>query len=43
MPRSSTNWLPAPAGSFNLMVRAYLPKAAALDNTWNPPAVVPES
>jgi len=38
-PTSDSNWLPAPAGSFNLMLRMYWPKQEALDATWQPPAV----
>ncbi|MFB7495953.1 DUF1254 domain-containing protein [Streptomyces sp. NPDC056161] len=34
------NWLPAPAGRFSLYLRAYWPGPAALDGTWQPPAVV---
>jgi hypothetical protein len=35
------NWLPAPkGGDFSLYVRAYWPKAAVLDGSWTPPAVV---
>ena len=37
-----SNWLPAPAGRFILMLRMYWPKEAKpsiLDGTWNPPAV----
>ncbi|MEX5713967.1 DUF1214 domain-containing protein [Parafrankia sp. FMc6] len=33
------NWLPAPDGPFNLMIRAYIPTEAALTNTWHPPAI----
>jgi hypothetical protein len=34
------NWLPSPAnGSFSLTLRAYWPKADALDGTWKPPAL----
>ena len=33
------NWLPAPTGSFNLMLRLYLPKPAALSHEWTPPAL----
>jgi hypothetical protein len=35
-----SNWLPAPAGSFKLWLRAYVPGAAALDGTYLPPPVV---
>jgi hypothetical protein len=33
------NWLPAPAGAFNLTMRLYSPKPDALTGKWNPPAV----
>ncbi len=33
------NWLPAPAGSFNLTMRLYAPKEAVLVGEWNPPPV----
>jgi uncharacterized protein (TIGR03000 family) len=36
------NWLPAPKGEFNLMLRLYWPKEkdpSILDGTWKPPAV----
>lgn len=33
------NWLPAPAGDFNLIMRLYWPQPAALDGKWKPPAV----
>lgn len=35
----TSNWLPAPAGAFNLCARLYSPKAVVLDGTWAPPAV----
>jgi DNA sulfur modification protein DndE len=34
-----SNWLPAPEGKFNLMLRLYWPKESFLDGTWKPPAV----
>ena len=34
-----SNWLPAPAGEFNLTMRIYWPKVAVLDGTWKPPTV----
>lgn len=34
-----SNWLPADAGSFNLMMRMYWPKEAVLDGTWTPPPI----
>ncbi|HJY81816.1 MAG TPA: DUF1214 domain-containing protein [Candidatus Binatia bacterium] len=33
------NWLPAPAGSFKLMLRAYLPGPAVLDGAYHVPPV----
>lgn len=34
-----SNWLPAPAGDFNLTMRLYAPKAEILDGRWAPPVV----
>jgi hypothetical protein len=36
-PELRSNWLPAPGGAFNLMMRLYQPKAAALNGTWLAP------
>ena len=36
---SEGNWLPAPAGTFNIALRTYLPEAAIVDGTWFPPAL----
>jgi hypothetical protein len=33
------NWLPAPKGGFNLLMRLYAPKSDALTGKWNPPPV----
>jgi hypothetical protein len=36
------NWLPAPAGGFNITLRMYWPKdlpPSILDGSWKPPAV----
>lgn len=38
-PEGRSNWLPAPAGSFNLTMRLYYPSAPALDGRWAPPGV----
>ncbi len=37
--KKEANWLPAPAGAFNLTMRLYGPKTAALTGRWNPPPV----
>jgi hypothetical protein len=34
-----TNWLPAPKGAFNLLMRLFAPRSEALTGKWNPPAV----
>jgi len=34
------NWLPAPAGPFQMFIRLYWPKPEALDGSWQPPKVV---
>ncbi|MGE8474695.1 MAG: DUF1254 domain-containing protein [Paraburkholderia hospita] len=39
-PRKASNWLPAPRGDFQLVLRLYTPKPEASDGTWQPPAVV---
>lgn len=33
------NWLPAPEGSFFVVLRMYWPREAALNDTWIPPAI----
>ena len=33
------NWLPAPAGAFNLLLRLYWPKEEMLKGNWTPPPV----
>jgi hypothetical protein len=35
-----SNWLPAPAGSFNLALRMYWPEPSAISGEWTPPPVV---
>lgn len=34
-----SNWLPAPKGNFDLILRLYWPKTAALTGEWSPPRV----
>jgi hypothetical protein len=34
-----SNWLPAPADDFNMIMRIYWPKKEALEGSWKPPAV----
>ena len=36
-PDEEPNWLPAPTGRFQIYLRLYWPKPAALDGTWQPP------
>jgi hypothetical protein len=38
-PDKESNWLPAPRGSLGVTMRLYMPKAAALDGYWVPPAL----
>ncbi|MFC8536479.1 DUF1254 domain-containing protein [Streptomyces sp. NPDC057249] len=38
-PGRESNWLPAPAGSFNVFLRLYWPRQAALTGDWTPPAL----
>lgn len=38
-PDKASNWLPAPDGGFFLFLRAYLPEADIVDQTWQPPKV----
>ncbi len=37
---NEANWLPAPKGSFNVMMRLYAPRSEALTGKWNPPPVM---
>jgi hypothetical protein len=37
------NWLPAPAGGFNVCMRLYAPKLEALTAKWNPPAIAQDN
>ncbi|MFE1266837.1 DUF1254 domain-containing protein [Streptomyces sp. NPDC058757] len=36
-PDRESNWLPAPAGSFNVFLRLYWPEESALTGDWTPP------
>jgi hypothetical protein len=38
-PPVQANWLPAPKGPFNLVMRLYAPKPDSLTGKWNPPPV----
>jgi hypothetical protein len=35
-----SNWPPAPAGTFNIWLRVYMPGAAILDGTYTVPPIV---
>ncbi|MCB0412129.1 MAG: DUF1254 domain-containing protein [Bdellovibrionales bacterium] len=35
-----SNWLPAPEGKFNLLMRIYWPKEAVLNGEWHAPAIL---
>jgi DNA sulfur modification protein DndE len=34
-----SNWLPSSEGSFNMIMRTYLPQPSILNGTWSPPSV----
>ena len=38
-PDKVSNWLPAPKGSFNLILRIYWPKPDVVDGKWTPPGI----
>ena len=38
-PDLESNWLPAPDGEMGVVMRIYLPEEAAIDGTWQPPAI----
>ncbi|MFG6082747.1 DUF1254 domain-containing protein [Paracoccus litorisediminis] len=40
-PDLETNWLPAPDGPMNVVMRLYLPKPAAIDGSWKQPPLEP--
>jgi hypothetical protein len=35
----ASNWLPAPKGPFNVILRVYWPKQELIDGRWNPPGI----
>ena len=35
----AANWLPTPAGTFNLILRIYWPEEDAIDGSWTPPPI----
>jgi hypothetical protein len=39
-PGKEANWLPAPKGPFQMIMRLYWPKPDALNGTWKPPQAV---
>jgi hypothetical protein len=39
-PQGSSNWLPAPAAGFNVMMRLYGPRDNVLNGSWAPPPIV---
>lgn len=41
-PSTEGNWLPAPAGPFFVVLRAYSPKPEMLNGEWLPPAIIAE-
>ena len=43
-PERESNWLPAPPGAFNVVLRVYWPTEEALAGSWTPPGLerVPE-
>jgi hypothetical protein len=38
-----SNWLPAPKGTFNLVLRTYLPATEIVNQSWSPPPLRPQS
>lgn len=40
-PQDRVNWLPAPAGAYQLILRTYQPRAAILDRSYRPPPLAP--
>ena len=43
VPADTSNWLPAPAGDFNLTMRLYGPQLSVLDGSYRLPAVKRDS
>lgn len=39
LPAHETNWLPAPSGQFQLVLRLYWPADSVLNDTWAPPGI----
>lgn len=39
-PDAEANWLPAPSGSFNVILRVYQPKPEMVGGVWLPPAIM---
>lgn len=39
-PEKEANWLPTPAGDFQMILRTYWPEKAITDGSWTPPKVV---
>jgi len=40
-PDVESNWLPAPAGNFNIIMRLYWPKKEIIEGSWAPPGIGP--
>ncbi|CUW29329.1 hypothetical protein TUE45_04056 [Streptomyces reticuli] len=38
-PDKKANWLPAPSGQFNVILRMYWPQQSVINGTWTPPAL----
>lgn len=39
-PEKEANWLPTPAGDFQMILRTYWPEQAVTDGSWTPPKVI---
>lgn len=42
-PEAESNWLPAPAENFNIILRLYWPKEEIVEERWAPPGIEPAS